>query len=339
MSQTTPPPASPEPLDANERELARLLRELPTAAPPPALDARILAAARSAVQPQVRRRPLRLWRSLGIGTAASALIATGLLLRMHQDRQTTLPLPAEVAAPATAPAAATAAADTTTSGAEAQALTAPPKELPPPTATATVPTATRAVQAHDEPRRTAASAEVANRPAAAAPMAFPTPAPAPAATATETSAARPPPAPPPAPAPPPPAAAAVDAGPAGAGRLQATTNAAALAAPAAAKPSAPARAEALSPADDVAAQARDDQHSATGGARDRQGVKSGRHKQAAPAQPFPGDDAALAPAAWLDRIRARLADGDRDGARASLRRFHQHYPDDAIPDDLRVLLP
>ena len=339
MSQTTPPPASPEPLDANERDLARLLRELPTAAPPPALDARILAAARSAVQPQVRRRPLRLWRSLGIGTAASALIATGLLLRMHQDRQTTLPLPAEVAAPATAPAAATAAADTLTADSEAQAP--PPKELPPPTATATAtataPTAARAVQAHDEPPRTAASAESANRPAAAAPMAFPTPAPAPAATATEASAARPPPAPPP--APPPPAAAAADAGPAGAGRLQATTNAAALATPAAAKPSSPARAEALPPADDVAAQARDDQQSATGGARDRQGVKSGRHKQAAPAQPFPGDDAALAPAAWLDRIRARLADGDRDGARASLRRFHQYYPDDAIPDDLRVLLP
>lgn len=337
MSQTTPPPASPEPLDANERELARLLRELPTAAPPPALDARILAAARSAVQPQVRRRPLNLWRSLGIGTAASALIATGLLLRMHQDRQAMMPLPAEVAAPATAPAAATAAADTLTADSEAQAP--PPKELPPPTATATAPTAARAVQAHDEPPRTAASAEFANRPAAAAPMAFPTPAPAPAATATEASAARPPPAPPPAPAPPPPAAAAADAGPAGAGRLQATTNAAALATPAAAKPSPSARAEALSPADDVAAQARDDQHSATGGARDRQGVKSGRHKQAAPAQPFPGDDAALAPAAWLDRIRARLADGDRDGARASLRRFHQHYPDDAIPDDLRVLLP
>ncbi|MBS0575752.1 MAG: hypothetical protein JSS45_04925 [Proteobacteria bacterium] len=335
MSQTTPPPASPEPLDANERELARLLRELPTAAPPPALDARILAAARSAVQPQVRRRPLRLWRSLGIGTAASALIATGLLLRMHQDRQTTLPLPAEVAAPATAPATATAAADTLTADSEAQAP--PPKDLPPPTATATAPTAARAVQAHDEPLRTAASAEFANRPAAAAPTAFPTPAPAPAAT--EASAARPPPAPPPAPAPPPPAAAAADAGPAGAGRLHATTNAAALATPAAAKPSSPARAEALPPADDVAAQARDDQQSATGGARDRQGVKSGRHKQAAPAQSFPGDDAALAPAAWLDRIRARLADGDRDGARASLRRFHQHYPDDAIPDDLRVLLP
>lgn len=335
MSQTTPPPVSPEPLDANERELARLLRELPTATPPPALDARILAAARSAVQPQVRRRPLNLWRSLGIGTAASALIATGLLLRMHQDRQTTLPLPAEVAAPA----AATAAADTLTADSEAQAP--PPKELPPPTATATAtaPTAARAVQAHDEPPRTAASTEFANRPAAAAPMAFPTPTPtpAPAATATEASAARPPLAPPP--APPPPAAVAVDAGPVGAGRLQATTNAAALATPAAAKPSSPARAEALSQADDVAAQARDDQHSATGGARDRQGVKSGRHKQAAPAQPFPGDDAALAPAAWLDRIRARLADGDRDGARASLRRFHQRYPDDAIPDDLRVLLP
>ncbi|MBS0194706.1 MAG: hypothetical protein JSR34_10710 [Proteobacteria bacterium] len=47
-------------------------------------------------------------------------------------------------------------------------------------------------------------------------------------------------------------------------------------------------------------------------------------------------DAKLPPSQWLDRIRARLRAGDRDGARASLHAFQARHPDVAIPDDLKI---
>ncbi|HEY2347138.1 MAG TPA: hypothetical protein VGH80_14900 [Xanthomonadaceae bacterium] len=106
MTQTPQlPPNDPEPLDATERELARMLHNLPSASPPPELDARILGAARRAVQ-QVRPRKLSWWRSIGMGTAASALIAAGLFLKMHGDGQDgQVPMPSsEPAADASAPA-------------------------------------------------------------------------------------------------------------------------------------------------------------------------------------------------------------------------------------------
>lgn len=43
-------------------------------------------------------------------------------------------------------------------------------------------------------------------------------------------------------------------------------------------------------------------------------------------------------AAWLERIRTHLHQGERDQAAAELRAFQQHYPDLAIPDDLKDLL-
>lgn len=43
-------------------------------------------------------------------------------------------------------------------------------------------------------------------------------------------------------------------------------------------------------------------------------------------------------AAWLERIRAYLHQGERDQAVAELKAFQQHYPDLAIPDDLKDLL-
>lgn len=48
-------------------------------------------------------------------------------------------------------------------------------------------------------------------------------------------------------------------------------------------------------------------------------------------------DAALDPAAWLERIRARRDAGDLDGARASLRRIEQAHPRLRLPRDLRQL--
>lgn len=78
-----------DPLDADERELARVLRALPAGEPPSALDARILAMARDAVvstpaqkdegQPRARRAQRLAW---GLGVAASCVIAAGLVWRM-----------------------------------------------------------------------------------------------------------------------------------------------------------------------------------------------------------------------------------------------------------------
>lgn len=59
---------------------------------------------------------------------------------------------------------------------------------------------------------------------------------------------------------------------------------------------------------------------------------------AAPAAVDADADARLPRRQWLERIRARRAEGDLDGARASLERFVQTYPEARIPRDLRPLL-
>ena len=50
------------------------------------------------------------------------------------------------------------------------------------------------------------------------------------------------------------------------------------------------------------------------------------------------EDAHLAIADWLERIRARRDGDDEDGARASLGLFQREYPRVRLPDDLRELL-
>jgi type IV secretory pathway VirB10-like protein len=49
------------------------------------------------------------------------------------------------------------------------------------------------------------------------------------------------------------------------------------------------------------------------------------------------DDAALAPADWIERIRERMQQGDTAGARASLLRLLQAHPDTDVPADLAPL--
>jgi len=55
-------------------------------------------------------------------------------------------------------------------------------------------------------------------------------------------------------------------------------------------------------------------------------------------RPSLDDDARLSRQQWLERIRARWNEGDTEGARASLRRLVQVYPEAHIPRDLRPLL-
>ena len=85
------------PLDAEEQALARRYRALPDGEPPPALDARIRAQARSAAQ--AGRPKLRPW-AWGLSTAAAAVLALAMLW------QTGLPPTTEDAAYRTLPGAA-----------------------------------------------------------------------------------------------------------------------------------------------------------------------------------------------------------------------------------------
>jgi hypothetical protein len=78
---TNTPQTPPEPLDETERSLARALRNLPAGSPSPELDKLILSAARRAVQIPPARRDRR-W-IIGLSSAATALLAMGVLLKMH----------------------------------------------------------------------------------------------------------------------------------------------------------------------------------------------------------------------------------------------------------------
>lgn len=68
-----------EPLGHEERTLADALARLPAVAPPPALDARVLAQAREALESRPRTAPRRRpwWLSASLGTAAAAVLAAG----------------------------------------------------------------------------------------------------------------------------------------------------------------------------------------------------------------------------------------------------------------------
>lgn len=117
-------PSPRESLTPEEQALARRLAQLgPKAEPSPALDARILAAARDAGSP-VRRIHPRPW-PIAFGVAASLLLALGIAWELR-------PLPGPlVEAPASSP-----------RETAAYPIPAPPAAPPPPRAEAVVPTPT-----------------------------------------------------------------------------------------------------------------------------------------------------------------------------------------------------
>ncbi len=264
-----------EPLDEDERALARVLRALPTGEPPSALDARILAAARDAVvatheSPRVqRRRSSRLgW---GLGLAASCVMAAGLVWRLGgfgMDAVESAAAPAGLNAPmAAAPAAPMAEsvpvdfAARTEREADSALQVAPP---PPAEQRRQAPAQNRA----DVARERVASEEAQRKESAPEPAAF---AAAPAAS-------------------PPPMAMAAPA-------------------PAAAENMVADEAESL----------------------DRITVFGSR---IALADVPITEDARLGPDQWLERIAARIAEGDKAGARASLQRFERQFPRTPLPAEI-----
>lgn len=59
-------------------------------------------------------------------------------------------------------------------------------------------------------------------------------------------------------------------------------------------------------------------------------------EQAAPAQaPAAARREDLAPEQWIDRMRARLAQGDEAGTREAMKEFREAYPDFVLPDELK----
>lgn len=324
-----------EPLTPEERELARLLGRRAEQAPPGALDAAILAAARAAVDapaadavaspeaPRTQRTRPR-WPAV-FGIAASMVFAIGIAWQLRPEPP---PVPAGEAAVAAAPAAAedVAAADQAAerSAADSAVATAEPAAAPAapeaaPVAAAPAPAIARASK--PAPAGTAeAPAQAARSMAADA--------------AADTSFAALPPAP--AAAPPAPPAPTAYSAPAP------------LMAPVVASGSLKARSAGTPESNSVQAE--------QAPALDRVEITS--MKREAPSRSAPGimrrgSDASLSADAvqaevdadarlprrqWLQKIRTRRDDGQRDLARASLERYMQQYPEARLPRDLRPLL-
>lgn len=119
-----------EPLDAEEAALAEQLARLgPHGEPSPRLDARILAAAHDAVSEQARPRRRTRW-PLGLGVAASALLAVGIAWQLRPTHES--PLDREFAAADADAAAAVAAADASAGSGSASGDAAARGMAPPP---------------------------------------------------------------------------------------------------------------------------------------------------------------------------------------------------------------
>lgn len=333
-----------EPLDAEERELAqRLARIGPADGPPPALDAKILAAARAAAPSRApdRRRRWLVWAGLppalatGVGVAAAAVLALGFVWQLR-PRVSVLP-----------------AAQEPGSGEEVFVAVEPartaraPVVNPPPFATA--PTASSPA------RRVAPKAADAPAVSSAKVAQVPPPAPAAAASAAADAAAQAPALPPPqmassAPSVAPATAAASatdpardegfvadpDAAPTAPARRRASYTTAARA-QAERQQRARVDESARQAAEAVVAAEQDsttlDRIEVTGTVIER-GAGSGQSVALIPVS----EDSRLPAGEWLERIRARRDEGDADGARTSLRQFRRDHPRVRIPDDLRALL-
>ena len=346
-----------EPLTPEERDLAQRLSRLGGhAAPAASLDAKILAAARTAAAApsptagaRTRHRPR--W-PFGVGIAASLAVALGIAWQLRpQPEEAALRVLSEeapahgamvVEVPKPAPPAQRAAADdafdaaaagnTRPAAAPAVAEPATPvRELsapPPPAEPAPVVDAESAREAAllvdtAALKRAAAAEDTARRQRSEA-VAFDA-------------------VPPPAPPPPPPAAAPAAA----------TEPRGFVASPPPADAGVAAQATAIGTTAQTARERKADLQSSAAAADagttlDRievTGSRIGRYAVGEASVDQPLDDRPPASAdapevrdAWLRRIRELRAAGQFDDARASLREFVRRHPDTAVPDDLRPLL-
>ncbi|MDV3437456.1 hypothetical protein R1H25_18510 [Stenotrophomonas sp. C2852] len=328
-----------EPLTPEERELSRLLGRRAEQAPPAALDTAILAAARAAVDapaadatalpdaPRVRRTRPR-WPAV-FGIAASMVFAIGIAWQLRPEPP---PIPAGETAVAPAPATAEiAAADQTAESRAADSATAAAE----PAATPAAPPAAPEAAAPPGADTPAPATARARQPA---PMEAPQP-PAPAArsmaaeAATDTSFAALPPSPAAAPpAPPAPVAYSAPAptfAPAPAAALKPRTAAAPVA------NAADGESAVMQDRVEITSMKREAPRRSAPGVMQR---SSDAGLSADAVQAEVSADARLPRRQWLEKIRERRDEGQRDLARASLERYIQQYPESRLPRDLRPLL-
>lgn len=349
------PPLPPsEPLDDEERALARALRGLPSAAPPPELDARILGASRRAIAITPRLHAHRRGWVWGLSSAAAAVLAVGVLLKMHvQGRDQAIAPASEAAAtaqPATSPAGinpAANAADAASAGLSQSAVTdSEPKAADTRASGAAAANAIGTAQPAAKSERDEIKAA---KPAVPAPSAAGIVAQldkSSAGKAATSNAA-------PQPFPTTPTAARRDAQPASPERETVGAFAKTVSTdqpsymstppPPASVPTAktqPLPAPLASPSEP--AQMQESQNAGAArkdAALDRVEVTGSRLKRALASAELPplDDDSKLSPTPWLARIRARVNAADGSGARESLRRFSARYPNAQIPADLALL--
>ncbi|MDR0181407.1 hypothetical protein [Lysobacter arvi] len=331
-----------EPLSPEERALAdRLARLGPHDGPSPALDAKILAAAHAAVAPG---RPDRRWLGLsaipgslitGVGMAAALVLVIGTVWQLRpadpapraprgegeglvvdaqivqRERKVVAPPPpsADAPTPAKAPSApvlasAPPAAQRKASPAPAAAPAPVPEDVP---VDAVARMATVGPDEHP----------IAGRPTPADPRtsdAFTAPAAAPAAPAVSQAYSE---------------AERTEAFELARARQQRSEEQAVAAKRALADTASAAPVAAAAPAPAEAG---------SGTTLDRIEVTGSRITPADRLAATPvAEDARLAPAEWLERIRDRRAAGDEDGARASLSLFRKTHPRVRLPNDLRAL--
>lgn len=305
IGSDTPPDPRYAPLDADEAVLADAMRTLPTASPSAALDARVLAMAKSAITTDAAhparpvrstargaRRPRGLW---WLGTAAGAVMAAGIGWQLggfsgHENM-------------ALQPGAATSARVEPTSIRARQSVETEfviiPRAAPP---ADVVPAQRSAVQtaANTSGAATARAAEPAPLGAAAPAERRESTTPQPLAEAIAM----------PAPVVSPPATMA-------------------------AAPRAPGGADELSAADAGTAGSEAERPSL-----DQIVVTGSRLSNPSGTGPFPhvAQDFRLPPEEWLQRIRDRRDSGDVESARRSLREFVRANPQRVIPKDIRPLL-
>lgn len=378
MSTSSMHPGDRGALTPEERALAdRLARLGPQGEPSPALDARILAAAREAATAPspvasahaTRRRKQRRW-PIALGTAATLAIVGGLAWQLRPVDEmyveyseapravsgpsaAATPAPREARrAPATgAPAAASADPQLPQAEAGVAAEPAVAHVVQPSSPTPAEPAPT----ADEQAARETAPPKAFPAPAAAPaepPVVFDEPSPMDTPSPRELRQLAPPPAPPP-PAPPAPAAPAAAIAPqqatgsttqtprraAGPAREAAAVRADEAAATQRAKVATGTSVQPARPASAAAA--------AEASALDRVEVTGSRIDafDSAPAVDQPVDDQPPASAdspqvqqAWLKRVRELLAEGRPDAARESLREYQRRYPEAELPRDLRALL-
>lgn len=349
-------------LTPEERALAdRIARTGPQREPSPALDARILAAARAAVavpaasashrHPRARRR----WPVVA-GAAATLVLAVGLAWQLRPVDDTRVQYweaPRAVSAMTTSPGGPRAADDEPQAegaGSASDAIRAPRKMAPvreaetPPPAGEPAPPVQKAVEVHPPPVEPPV---VFDEPS---PMDTPAPSPFPAPAAT------PPPAPPPPAAPaavfrqvPMPQATPADTAATAAsvpGKAQEqrarsqTADAATMAGaakPATATGTRVVESKYANPANAASEVDAADSHvldriEVTGTRVDRFG------DQPLDDQPPASVDSPQVQQAWLQRVRQLVAEGRLDAARDSLHEYQRRYPRAVLPDDLRALL-